>query len=75
MCSPSAAVNMVSMAAFKMSLWLFALGGVLSAQSEVRVYQASLAVGAPVSGKLILVADTLVFVDDERPEASFAVPR
>lgn len=60
---------------FRMSLGLFALSGVLWAQTEIRVYQASLAGGVPVSGRLILVGDTLAFVDDERPEASFAVAR
>jgi len=49
------------------------LAGSLWAQGDIRVYQASIVAGSTVFGKLILLSDNLVFVDDERPEASFLV--
>jgi hypothetical protein len=57
----------------KTCLGVFVLAGSLWAQSDIRVYPASLVAGSAVSGKLILLSDNLAFVDDERPEASFSV--
>ena len=52
-------------------------GGVLAcAQGTVQVTRAELAVPfGSINGKLVTVGDQLVFVDDERPEASFSVNR
>ncbi|MBN2339210.1 MAG: hypothetical protein JXP48_11790 [Acidobacteria bacterium] len=61
------------MTCLKVCLGIFILAGSLWAQSEIRVYPASMAAGSTVAGKLVLLADNLVFVDDERPEASFSV--
>ena len=63
------------MVGWKYALGLLVLGGTLWAQTEIRVYPASLVAGSPVPGKLILLGDTLAFVDDERPEVSFAVTK
>jgi hypothetical protein len=56
---------------------LLVFGGILGAQTEteIRVYRADLATGAPISGKLVLLPGTLAFIDDNRPESSFAVAR
>ena len=56
---------------------LLIFGGVLYAQTEteIRVYRAALTTGAAISGKLVLLPDTFAFIDDNRPESSFAVAR
>jgi hypothetical protein len=48
----------------------------LFAQEPVSVQRAELAVAfGTVQGKIVVLADQMVFVDDEKPEASFAIPR
>ncbi|MEZ5401237.1 MAG: hypothetical protein R2729_16320 [Bryobacteraceae bacterium] len=48
----------------------------LPAQEPVVVQRAELAVAfGTVAGKVVIVGDYLTFVDDEKPEASFAVAR
>lgn len=54
---------------------LLMLLGVAWSQTDIRVYQASLTAGGPVPGKLVLLGDYLIFVDDDRPETSLAVPK
>ncbi len=56
-------------------LWAaLATGGAL-AQSELTVFRGSLVAGQPVAGKVALLPDALVFVDDEKPESSFFAPK
>lgn len=58
-------------------LCLVALGGtILWAQETVQVSRAELSVPfGTVKGKIVTMGDRLVFVDDDRPEASFALNR
>lgn len=52
------------------------LSGTLLAQTDLRVFRADLSVSfGGVVGKLILHPAMLTFIDDERPEASFAVEK
>lgn len=55
---------------------VLAWSGVLAAQTVVQVQEARLAIpfGA-ASGKVVRVGDFLLFIDDERPEMSFAISR
>lgn len=55
---------------------VLAWSGVLPAQTAIQVQEARLAIpfGA-ASGKVVRVGDFLVFIDDERPEWSFAISR
>lgn len=52
-----------------------ALSTTLLAQSELQVYRGTLAAADPAPGNVALLPDTMVFLDDERPEASFFFPR
>ncbi len=53
-----------------------AFAGLLNAQNAVQVQKAELSIPfGTVPGKLVSVGDYLVFVDDEKPENSFAVSR
>lgn len=56
-------------------LWAGLAGGSAFAQGELNVYRGSLVAGQPVSGKLALLPDAFVFIDDEKPESSFFAPR
>jgi hypothetical protein len=59
-----------------MAILALLAGGLLLAQTDIRVFRAdSTSGGSSVVGKLVLLPDTLAFVDDERPEASVAVPK
>lgn len=52
------------------------LSGILIAQTQVMVRKAELAVPfGTISGKLVFVSDQMVFVDEDRPEDSFAITR
>lgn len=57
------------------ALWAALAAGSVFAQGELTVYRGSLVAGQPVSGKVALLPDALVFVDDEKPESSFYAPR
>jgi len=57
-------------------LVVLSLAGVSNADSGVQVMKAELSIPfGTVSGKLLLVKEYLVFVDDEKSESSFAVSR
>lgn len=59
----------------KIFIGLALLAGVLSAQGDMRVYPAALIAGEQIRGKLVLVGSSLAFIDDQRPESSFEVPK
>jgi hypothetical protein len=52
-----------------------AAAGILFAQGEVQVFRGSLLAATPVAGRVALLSDSLVFVDDEEPASSFVVLR
>ncbi len=55
---------------------LLTASGVLLAQTRVEVNQVELSVPfGTVDGKIVLVGDYLVFIDDEQSRSSFAIPR
>lgn len=55
---------------------MFALGSSVLAQANMEVYKAELSVPfGEVEGKVVAVGDQLVFVDDDKPEFSFAIER
>lgn len=59
-------------------LWslVLVLGLSVTAQTPVKVQRAELSIPfGVVKGKLIAVGDTLVFLDDETPDASFAIEK
>ncbi len=45
------------------------------AQGDLQVFRGSLVTATPVAGRVALLADSLVFVDDEMPASSFVVLR
>ena len=45
------------------------------AQGELQVFRGSLVAASPVAGRVALLADSMVFVDDEMPASSFVVLR
>ncbi|MBE7542087.1 MAG: hypothetical protein HS123_06945 [Solibacteraceae bacterium] len=59
----------------KILFGLAILAGVLSAQGDMRVYPAALIAGEQVRGKLVLMGNSMAFVDDQRPESSFEVTK
>jgi hypothetical protein len=64
----------------KRALYLVALACALArpvwAQTPVQVYPADLSVPfGSVTGTLVLIEDTLAFIDDSQPDASFAIRR
>ncbi len=57
-------------------LLIFTLGISVAAQTPVKVQKAELSIPfGVVKGKLIAVGETLVFVDEETPDASFAIEK
>jgi len=56
-------------------LWAALAASSAFAQGELTVYRGSLVAGQPVSGKVALLPDGIVFIDDEKPESSFFAPR
>lgn len=47
----------------------------LFAQGELQVFRGSLVAASPVAGRIALLTDSLVFIDDEMPATSFVVMR
>jgi hypothetical protein len=45
------------------------------AQGELQVFRGSLVAASPVAGRVALLSDSLVFIDDEMPASSFVVMR
>jgi hypothetical protein len=62
---------------FCIAALLLAASSLVSAQTTVQVQKAELSVpfGTPVAGKIVLMEDKLLFIDDEQIEASFAILR
>lgn len=57
-------------------VFLFCLGGVTLAQTPMKVHRAELSIPFGVtSGHILLVGDYLIFVDAEKPDASFAIAK
>lgn len=57
-------------------LLVFAFGVVVNAQTPVKVQKAELSIPfGVVKGKLIAVGETLIFIDEEMPDASFAIEK
>ncbi|MBL8213281.1 MAG: hypothetical protein JNK87_21365 [Bryobacterales bacterium] len=53
---------------------VFASGSAL-AQGELNVYRGSLVAAQAVTGRVAVLPDSIVFIDDEKPEASFFATR
>jgi hypothetical protein len=50
---------------------LLFVGSSVFAEGEIQVFRGSIVAAEPVSGRIALLPDALVFVDDERSEGSF----
>lgn len=61
---------------FLLALALLFSAGIVAAQTSLQVHNAELSVPfGVVMGRLLAVGDHLAFIDDERPDTSFAVHR
>ena len=61
---------------FTTTLMILVMGVAVFAQTPVKVQKAELSIPfGVVKGKLIAVGDTLVFVDEETPDASFSIEK
>lgn len=61
---------------FRSMALMLCVSGLLMAQTPVQVQKADLSIPfGIVSGKMVLVGDHLVFIDEDQPEASFAIAR
>jgi hypothetical protein len=63
----------------KVDLKLFLIpvlfAGLSFAQNDLRVHKVTLVAAEPVIGKLALLPEALVFIDDDKPESSFFAPK
>lgn len=66
---------MKNLIVWSLALWVCS-PNIAIAQSTAQVQRADLAIPfGTVSGKIVMAGDHLVFIDEERPEHSFVVPR
>jgi uncharacterized protein YfiM (DUF2279 family) len=56
-------------------LALCGFGTPVAAQNQMQVFRGSLVAAESVTGRVLLLPDTLVFLDEEKPEASFFAHR